>query len=54
MAGTFTAWRSRRVPAPGTQRRADFYFDVVIMVSVVMFLFLAAGIGVLALQTALR
>ncbi len=70
MAGTFTAWRVRRAPArrmpsaparrmeraPArrTERDADFFLDVVIMLSVVMFMLLASGVGVLALQTALR
>ena len=70
MAGTFTAWRVRRAPARSvprasarrmeraparrTERDADFYLDVVIMLSVVMFMLLATGVGVLALQTALR
>ena len=70
MAGTFTAWRVRRAPArrmpsaparrmeraPArrTERDADFFLDVVIMLSVVMFMLLASGVGVLALQIALR
>ncbi len=54
MAGTFTAWRTRRVPARSPQRGADFFLDVVIMLSVLMFMLLAAGVGILALQTALR
>lgn len=43
-----------RAPARRTERDADFYLDVVIMLSVVMFMLLATGVGVLALQTALR
>jgi hypothetical protein len=54
MAGTFTAWRMRRVSTRDAQRRADLLLDVVIMASVLMFMLLAAGVGVLALQTSLH
>ena len=53
MAGTFAAWRSR-----GALKRAwhdgDRFLDIVVILSVVIFTLLAAGVGVLALQYSLH
>ncbi|HYU04903.1 MAG TPA: hypothetical protein VEL02_13750 [Jatrophihabitantaceae bacterium] len=54
MAGSFAAWRSRGAPERDAQRDYDRMLDIVIMISVVVFLLLAAGVGVLVLQNSLR
>ena len=54
MAGSFAAWRSRGAPERNAQRDYDRALDIVIMLSVVVFLLLAAGVGVLVLQNSLH
>jgi hypothetical protein len=54
MAGSFAARRSRSAPEPSAQRDYDHMLDIVVMLSVVVFILLAAGVGVLVLQNSLR
>lgn len=54
MAGSFAARRSRSAVDRDVQRDYDRMLDIVIMLSVVVFLLLAAGVGILVLQNSLH
>ena len=50
-AATGAAWQRRRENQGNAAATRDAFMDVVVLVSVLMFVLLASGIGVLVLQT---